>query len=221
MTEEDEQIAKGFDRNIDFNSMKKLLIKEFNKIYNNFSVSMKNIPRTQKNIKKFIYLLIAMIQLRNGSRISEACNALKKFYNMETKSLKDSKIFVKIAKSKSIKYKKDTREKYVTKERFRQMAFPIQWINSDKIEEIFKLINEYGFNDFLEEDRLKKRVLDYLLRNFNCNTHSLRYAFINYMLYDKKKEMSLVAKFVGHVDVAQLVRYTQNKNVEKLFDDEI
>ena len=38
------------------------------------------------------------------------------------------------------------------------------------------------------------------------------------MLYEKKIEMPLVAKFVGHSSVGQLVRYTQLKNTNKLFD---
>ncbi len=76
-------------------------------------------------------------------------------------------------------------------------------------------------NDYLNAIpiiNLKQRVLDFLLTNFKCNTHSLRYAFINYMLYEKKVEMTLVAKFVGHVDVSMLVRYSQNKNADNIFD---
>jgi len=68
---------------------------------------------------------------------------------------------------------------------------------------------------------LKRRTCDYLLRGFDCNTHSLRYACINYLLYDQKKEMAIVAKFVGHTGIAQLVRYTQLKESDKIFDLDI
>src|SRR5208282_1229521 len=170
------------------------------------------ISKRRKLMHRLIYLLIAMIQLRNGSRISEACEAFKLFINSNDF---EKKVIVKIAKSKSIKYKKDTGEQYTTKARFRKMIFPEDWIKMEFTDDIkFYLKN-------IEFDRLKKRVLDYLLLNFDCNTHSLRYSFINHMLYDLKKEMSLIAKFVGHVDTNQIVRYTQNKNVDKLFDEDI
>ncbi len=67
-------------------------------------------------------------------------------------------------------------------------------------------------------NNLEHCVLNYMLRNFQCNTHSLRYAYINYMLYDKKQQMAIVAKFVGHSNLNQLMRYTQNKEVDKMFD---
>ena len=50
----------------------------------------------------------------------------------------------------------------------------------------------------------KKRVLDYLLRYFECNTHSLRYACINYLIYEKNLPLNTVAKLVGHVGLNQL-----------------
>lgn len=216
---EEPTIAKGFDRDIEYNKMKKTLIKEYDKqfsIYEHIKqIDEERLMKRNVLVNKLIYLTIAMIQLRNGSRISEACEAIRLFIKNENIN---EKVIVKIAKSKSIKYKKDTKEKYETKARYRKMMFPIQWINNDLI----KMIKENkDYILFIKASRLRKRVLDFLLRNFNCNTHSLRYSFINYMLYDKKKEMSLIAKFVGHVDVSQLVRYTQMKNMDQIFDMDI
>lgn len=218
---EEPKIAQGFDRNIEYEPMKKKLIKEYKETYTKFLDENVVRVKTERNIRKLIYLLISMIQLRNGSRISEACEAFNKFFNFDKNEPLDTKVHVKVAKSKSIKYKKETKEKYITKERYRKIAFPTNWIDILSVKNIFDTIKDIDLTKFITEKRLKKRVLDYLSRNLNCNTHSLRYSFINYMLYDKKKEMSLVAKFVGHVDLAQLVRYTQNKNVDKLFDDDI
>ena len=80
------------------------------------------------------------------------------------------------------------------------------------------LIDNKDVEELIKCGRLKKRVLDYLLINFSCNTHSLRYAFINYMIYVKKRPINDVAKFVGHANVSQMVTYTQTKNSNQMFD---
>jgi hypothetical protein len=41
------------------------------------------------------------------------------------------------------------------------------------------------------------------------------------MLYVEKKEPSLIAKHVGHSSTAQIVRYTQRKESDKIFDMDI
>lgn len=205
------EIAKGFDRGIDYLPIKNKFINEYNKLFDQIKLledgGFENIRKITMIKKKILYLLVAMIQLRNGSRISEACNALKYF---NYKDNYNEKIIVKIAKSEAIKYKNG--EKIVTKPRFRKMIFPIDWLinfNSNIIKDAFC---------YVPFDKLKKRVLDFLLKNYKCNTHSLRYACINYLIYDMKRPLNDVAKFVGHVDLSMLTKYTQQKNCEKIFD---
>jgi integrase len=206
-------VQHGFDRGIDFNTIKNKLIKEYDAIKTKITElddQHKFYERRKKMLfHKMIYCMVALVQLRNGSRISEAVEAFKKF--IKCRDLND-KILVKIAKSESIKYKKETKEQFKTKARYRKMMFPNDWIEIDDID----CVNRY--TTIVPNKKLQKRVLDYLLKYFNCNTHSLRYAFINYMLFDLKKEMSVVAKFVGHTNVQQLVTYTQQKHCDKLFD---
>ena len=60
-----------------------------------------------------------------------------------------------------------------------------------------------------------------MLLHFNSNTHSLRYAYINYMLYTKKIEMNIVSKIIGHVNCSQLTTYTQQKNSDKTLQMDI
>jgi integrase len=211
----EDKIATGFDRNVDFNDMKANLIQDF--VLTDEKIDQLNDDNEstkRKLMNRLIYCIIAMIQLRNGSRIVEACEAFFKF--LQPDSDLQTKVIVKIAKSKSIKYKKETNEKYETKTRYRKMIFPTKWITDMSKEDDIRIY----FEDICNK-RITKRVLDYLLNNFNCNTHSLRYAFINYMLYEKKKEMTIVAKFIGHSNVMQLVRYSQNKQADKLFDEDI
>lgn len=216
--EEEPKVAKGFDRDVDYRTMKKRLLRRLNKNleeYNSLTIDLKNYSSKKRIlINKIIYLLVSIIQLRNGARISEAVSGFIKFIKSGDF---ENKVTVKIAKSASIKYRKDTKEKYKTKERYRKIMFPNNWFEIDASLEKDLRSNIKNKSNI----RIQKNVLDYLLNYFNCNTHSLRYAFINYMLYDQKKEMAVIAKFVGHVNVNQLVTYTQNKNTDKIFDMDI
>lgn len=208
-------IARGFDRNVDYLPMKEQIIKTLEKKISDIGNEMT--PGQLKiTINKVIYLTIAMIQLRNGSRITEACKALLLFVNKGT----TDKVIVKIAKSEKKAYEivKDgkTITKNKTKARYRNMIYPSGWTDLD----IIGVIKDHP-NNCLKSKRLEKRVLDYLLLNFKCNTHSLRYAFINYMLTIKKQPMATVAKLVGHCNVNQLCTYTQNKQVEAALEMDI
>ena len=79
--DEEPTIAAGFDRGIDYDPMKDRLIKRCNRYYNELLDLEKKTPHFKYKIKivksKILYCCIAMIQLRNGSRISEACSAMK------------------------------------------------------------------------------------------------------------------------------------------------
>jgi hypothetical protein len=216
MEREDDKIARGFDRGVDYTTMKKKLIENIeNTVAETEKIVLDSNSYEYKKgtlMKRYIYLLISIIQLRNGSRISEAILAFKGFIKPD-QSL-DEKVIVRIAKSKATRIKENGK-RVKTKTRYRKMIFPTKWV---------KEINDIeNIRDFLEDYRgdLNKRVLDFLSRTYKCNTHSLRYAFINYMLYDQKKEMTAVAKFVGHKNTNMLVIYTQAKESDKLFDIDI
>lgn len=215
MEEEEPQIAKGFDRDVDYEKMKAKLIKAFGKIekeIDNLDEEDKTyITKRRILMHKLIYVTIAMVQLRNGARILEAVKATKLF--LKTREF-DKRVTVKLAKSETTKCKKDGK-KYVTPARYREIKFPSNWITLEYPKDMRFYIK------YIENDRLKKRVLDYMLRYHDCNTHSLRYAFINYMLYVKKWEMGLIAKHIGHSNLNQLIRYTQQKNANQIFDLEI
>lgn len=212
----DDKPVTSFDRGINFEEIKKKLIDEYEKIIIRINeldeTDRYYISKRRKEIHHLIYCVISLIQLINGSRIVEACKAFDFFIDRNNF---EEKVTVKLAKSKTIKYKKNTKEQYITKTRYRQMKFPSKWIDLQFIEDMKFYLKR------IDKTRLMKRVLDYLLNNFKCNTHSLRYSFINHLIYDKKKEMSLVAKFVGHSSVNQIVRYTQNLQANKLFDEDL
>lgn len=212
---EDNQIKidTGFDRGLDYIEIKNALLNDIN----NKCEQLKSLPLdikgyiSKKRIltNQIIYILLALIQLKNGSRSIEAVWAFREF--IKNRNLKGT-ICVKIAKSESTKYDRKTKEKYISKKRYRKMVYPITWISFDK-----KMLNEidlYAKN--ISDNRIKKRTLDYLLTYHECNTHSLRYCFINYMINEMKVPLNDVSKTVGHVDLSMLTRYTQSKNVDKV-----
>lgn len=212
-------ITTGFDRGVDYEPMKDKFIETYKKIANDLAELKEEdksyVSKRRILIHKLIYLTIAMIQLRNGSRIIEAIKAFRLFLKNPELIEEDKRVTVKLAKSESIKYKKDTGEEFTTKPRFREMKFPNTWIG-------FNLSKDMRFYaKYINNISMRKRVLDYLLQYFNCNTHSLRYACINYLIYHEKRELNDVAKFVGHTNLSQLVRYTQIKNSNKIFDLDI
>jgi hypothetical protein len=210
---EEEIIATGWDRGLDFEVIKNKLIKHLEKL--NRSIHKANSRYEHKILtNKICYTIIAMIQLRNGSRISEACETFIKFINSNDLN---SKIIVKIAKTTGKQYSRTQKKMIDKKKRYRKMIFP-DWINQDIIDEIRE---SKPLILLIQSKRLKNRVCDFLRMYFDCNTHSLRYAYINYMLTDKQMPMATVAKVVGHVNVNQLVTYTQQKNVDAALDMDI
>lgn len=211
MEEEQPEINRGFDRGLEYNQIKEQLIKKMNRLYSNLKED-KLVPFNRRIIGNQIwYILIAMIQLKNGSRISEACKAFQIWMQKPDLS---QKVLVKISKSGGIKYNLQTKKKYVAKPRYRKMIFPL-WFPMNIFRRLYKTHN---WNALIQCKRLQKRVLDFLLTHLKCNTHSLRYACINYLLTEKKIPMPTVAKFVGHVNVQQLVTYTQEAQVDEIFD---
>jgi integrase len=208
---QEEEINQGFDRGVDFKSIKEKLINDLDRNYENLQTEQ-DLYEKQCILNKLIYIMISLVQLRNGSRISESCNAMLKFMNTEDLT---QKVHVKIAKSEGMKYNNKTKKKKMSKARYRKMMFPLDWINKDLFDDIKK---QKPIALCVKDSLLRQRVRDYLLKNQNCNTHSLRYACINYLIYDEKRPLNDVAKFVGHSNINQLVTYTQNINTDKIFD---
>jgi len=165
-----------------------------------------------------------MIQLRNVSRITEAINAFKTFVDKGI----EFRAIIKICKSEAIKTawvksadgKVKTQKRIITKPRYREIMFPITWLNKININKLIKQIIELN-KSLMENVLLKKSICKYMERHFDTNTHSMRYALINHLIYVEKRPITDVAKFVGHRNVNQLVTYTQQKNTDQIFDLDI
>src|ERR1700759_463324 len=210
----EDKISTGWDKGIDYLKIKEKFLDEIKKLIKKIKKIEEYNYKKHNSIKKIIYLTISIIQLRNGSRITEAINAFK-IYSKDNNV--DKKVTVKIGKSDSIKTNKHGTQIRL-KARYRHIKFPLEWMKKNPIKYI---MNTEALNEILNCKNLKRRVCDYLNNNFDCNTHSLRYACINYLLYEEKVDMNAVCKFVGHANNNQLIRYTQMKQVDKIFDMKI
>ncbi|MGC9106821.1 MAG: hypothetical protein ACP5IE_01335, partial [Infirmifilum sp.] len=122
----------------------------------------------RKSGKPGCYAQILLIQLRNGARIGEAVEAWKEFYRTGKSELQ-----VRVEKKK----KNETRLIIVPSE-------------VERREECFEFVE-------VPSRALKKRVIQYALDRLGFNTHSLRYAFITYLLRQGVNP-SIVAKITKH-----------------------
>lgn len=203
-------VATGFDMGIDYEPMKQKLIKEYEEEVRDMILLDKGdkaYDRKKKMIvTKIMYMLISMVQLGNGSRISEA---VKFFMLYLFEDGKKPELTIKISKSETTKYKDGI--KFITKPRFRKMHM-IDWVEIIDLDLLKDVLKNKDIN------KLNKRVLDFMRNHFKCNTHSLRYACINNLIFEEKMPLNSVAKYVGHCGLGQLTRYTQTKNTEKIFD---
>ncbi len=199
----------GYDKCIPFSDIKAKLIAEYQKLKKSYQSTLTKFGK-RTTMNKIIYLILAMIQLNNGSRIVEAVEGFYYFLNHGV----TSPATVKIGKSER-KTKSKNGEPMTTKPRHRQLRFPSNWIDfpMDIIGDIKTAID--GLTN------LKKNTCMYLAREFDCNTHTLRYSYINLMLYEQKKEATLIARHIGHVNTNQLVRYTSTVESKKMLDEEI
>lgn len=195
----------GFDRGLDYETTKKLLIKKYEETDNNSNKPDITEKRRDIFVRQLVYLLIAMTQLRNACRVSESVRAFMKYKHDDDIS---KKVIVKISKSDAAKKNKKG-EMYKPKPRYRNIVAQ-DWVYVD-VPRIMKALKT------IPVDRLKQRTLDYLLK-LGFNTHSLRYARINYLLNEKKQDPTTVAKYVGHSSVNTLIIYCQKKNVDKMDD---
>jgi integrase len=130
---------------------------------------------------------ILILALVNGLRISEAIDCYYQW--LESNGAQDS-FNVKLAKSKG---------------RFRLCLVPSIF---DKV--------DLAATKNLPKPR-KQALNNFSRRNFNFNTHSLRYAFINYLL-SRGVDAPTVSKIVGHKNLDTILSYIQSKRAHETLE---
>jgi len=137
--------------------------------------------------------VVLLVQLRNGSRIGEAIEAVKEFCNAKGRA--DS-VRVRVEKHA----KGDTRLMVLPEELrgaqgrgyLRQACLRLSRVKAPRVD-----------------------IADYCRRAYGFNTHALRYAFITYML-KRGVSPSIVAKITGHRNLSYILHYTELKTAEDI-----
>jgi len=135
--------------------------------------------------------IVLLVQLRNGSRIGEAVEAVKEFCRT-----KENAVRVRVEKHTG----NDTR----------LMVLPEELRD--------KRGKEYLAQACLRLTKVKNpksAVKEYCRATYGFNTHSLRYAFITYML-SKGVSPSFIAKITGHRNLSHILTYTELKTAEDI-----
>jgi integrase len=156
-----------WDKGIDFETMYSRLLRKISSVKSN---------------KTKCYLIIALVQLRNGSRISEAIRAFKEWVRTSK-----TELYVRVSKKK--------------REELRLVVIPSEVLQ-------YRLLCV----DLLDvSDRaLRERVRAALYYHLKINTHSLRYAFITYLLRSGVNP-AIVSKIVKHSRLDTLLTYVQER----------
>ncbi len=175
-------MVKGWDKGEDFDKIRNILIERLKELKDKEGVM---------NAKRLAKVVIYSIQLRNGSRISEALEAFYKFINGEFEE-KDGKKVVKVR----VRKKRDEDWRYITWPEW------IPWYITNKLRK---------YNIRISVQSLKSSCKRYT----GVNTHTLRYAFITY-LARKGVNPSIIAKMTHHSKLEYILRYTQQKIADEL-----
>jgi len=140
----------------------------------------------QAEDKKRCYLAVALIQLRNGLRAIEAVRAFKHYIIS-----KQVEFEIAVVKKK--------------RPETRLVVIPVELVSVD-LDGCRELLD-------VEDKRLTDRYKHWLLYNLKINSHSLRYAFITYLLKHGVSP-SIIAKITRHSKLDFILRYTQQKAAE-------
>ncbi|MBW9222169.1 integrase [Methanothermococcus sp. SCGC AD-155-C09] len=179
-----------WDMGLDYMKTFKMFLDEFKNIKNKEILY-------KKDLKKYAYLIIFLIQIKNGCRVGEAVDGVLWFYENRNKiNWNDTVVgWAKIEKLKKEEYRKITLPRAITKR------------DLERIEPILK-----------ELKNVKKpsiRLSNWLKRHYGINTHSLRYAFITYHA-EMNTPAQIIAKMTGHKNLNYIVHYTQQRVADKM-----
>jgi len=135
--------------------------------------------------------VVLLVQLRNGSRIGEAIEAVRQF--CETKA---TAVRVRVEKHKE----GDTR----------LMVLPEELRGKEGKEYLAQACLRLA-----KVKNPKSAVKVYCKATYGFNTHSLRYAYITYLL-SKGVNPSFIAKITGHRNLSYILHYTELKTAEDI-----
>ena len=203
-----QQKTKGtWDKGLDYETTYKMLKEKLNELRRKPFLY-------KKEKKKYAYLLVFLLQLRNGCRIWEAITGIINIcINLEDINWNE-RVIIKVRTQK----RKDGE--------LRELILP-KCVNKNDIEivkdEFIGIMNEVMNAETIDEKkkiRLKivNRLGTWLSKNYGINSHSFRYAYITY-LGEKGIPSQVLAKITKHQNINYLERYTQSKLGREILKD--
>lgn len=176
----------GWDQGLDYEKTYKLLLKDLEE------AKKKVGPRA---LKRRLYLIIALTQLRNGSRIGEAIDFI---YSISQDYKREALI--------TVEKRRDNHQ--------RLMVLPKEITKTDilTIKGILEELKTHG------KKGLVVKISTWIKKTYGFNTHSLRYAFVSY-LAKKGYPPQLIAKITGHRRLDYILHYTQEKMAKEILKD--
>ncbi|WP_148883380.1 site-specific integrase [Thermococcus aciditolerans] len=174
----------GWDMGLDYEETYKLLLRDLNDAKRKDGI---------KALKRRLYLIILLTQLRNGSRIGEAIEFI-------------SKVSREYSREALVTVEKRTDEYQ------RLMVLPKEIKKADLL--TVKGILEEELQRHGRKGMVAK-ISTWVKKTYGFNTHSLRYAFVSY-LAQKKYPPQIIAKITGHKRLDYILHYTQEKAAQEL-----
>jgi integrase len=171
-----ERVKSGWDAGLDF-------LDTYQKI-------LSHLNRTRKPQD-----VVLLIQLRNGSRVGEAVEALREFCNTGK-----TEVLVRV-------------EKHKNPNDMRTMVLPEELRKGQG-----RVLLEQACVWLSGVEKPKEAVKSYCRRTYGFNTHSLRYAFITY-LSRKGVPPQIIAKITFHKDLNLISAYTERKTANDMLKD--
>ncbi len=144
--------------------------------------------RTITARRKLAYCCVLLTQLRNGSRVSEAVDAV-----LEWCSTRKREVEVTVRKQRNSAEK-------------RNMVIPKQLMEQDRLDVL-------ALKDWLPQD--PSRIEHFARRSFGWNTHSLRYAKVS-QLGSLGYPAQVIARVTHHRKLDFILRYTQQKLADQV-----
>jgi len=171
----------SWDSGINYSEIKELLLEALNH---------SKCAESDTEWKRLMYFTILLIQLRNGSRISETVEAF-----LEWVKTGEREVWVRV------------RKKRKGSEELRSIIIP------GEIHESWRKIFMVDLKN-VSPETLTLRVKRWASKH-KINTHALRYARITQLL-EEGLSPPIVSDIVGHADIKMLMKYTQKERAREL-----
>jgi len=185
----------GWDKKLDFDEVEQTLKKEIKGLVKEKEYcEFKKKPLGKRNALRLAYNSILYVQLWNGSRISEAIDAVLKFRQANASGKKENR--------------RNNREIYVATKKRRSKK-------TDRLVIIPTLIKVHYLDglDNKTPKQIQNGVSLFALNHYGWNTHSLRYAFFSKGAKNGIPA-NILAKMVRHSNVGTIAAYTRKEQAD-------